>query len=306
MARKRVLLLANDAAGTGTARSRLFSMISYLALRNCEVTVYPILPAQGLTSERILRECRVDYDLLICCGGDGTLNHVVNDLMHQTARVPIAYFPTGSTNDFARSLGIPTAAAAFCETALNGRAFAFDIGRFNDRYFNYIAAFGAFTKVSYSTAQDLKNALGYVAYVLEGILTLPESISCRCHMRICHDGETEEGYYLYGAVSNATSVGGIKSPAIRQAQLDDGVFEVVLIRAPENLKEVSEIAASLTSGSLDARYVRVFSASDLEIEALSRIAWTLDGEYGGEPEHIHIAVCPKAMEIMLPPLALDR
>ncbi len=300
-ARKKILLLVNGASGTGSAKAQVYDIIEHLALQNCEVTVFPILPKQGLTSEALLLEYGRNFDTVMCCGGDGTLNHVIQGIMDAgLAEITVGYLPGGSTNDFAKSLGLPQDPAAICKVVAGDHVFAYDIGRFQDRYFNYIAAFGAFTKVSYSTDQQVKNVLGHAAYLLEGISTLQESMSMRCHLRVRHDGIVTEGDYLFGGVSNATSVGGVSSPLLQQASLDDGLFEVILISAPENLAELREIIASLTSYRTDNRFVRLFRTSHLEIESPQQISWTLDGEYGGDHSSVEISLCRKAVRLLVP------
>ncbi len=297
--RKKVLLLVNPSAGTGSARQNTYRMVEALALRGCETTVYPLLPAHGLTAEKLLAECGGRFDLVACCGGDGTLNHVICGLMALDRRPRLGYLPGGSTNDFANSLGLALDLEQGCAALADGRPFPYDIGRFNQTYFNYVAAFGAFTAVSYSTPQDTKNALGHAAYVLKGILSLPESMSCRCHMKVEHDGQTEEEEYLYGSVTNATSVGGFTAPNARQVRLDDGLFEVMLIKAPATLREGEQILAALTRGE-ENPYVRLFQTDRIRFTAFQRTAWTLDGEYGGTPDTAEISVAPQAVSIMLP------
>ena len=298
--KKRILLLVNTSAGVGSARGKLYDIIKNLAVRDCEVTAYPILPEQGLDSEQLIAEYGKDYDVVMCCGGDGTLNHVIRGVMNAGLSCPIGYLPSGSTNDFARSIGIPGEVDENCRAVAGDHVFAYDIGKFNSVYFNYVAAFGAFTKVSYSTNQTAKNVLGYPAYILEGLHTLPESIFSRCHLEIEHDGIRERGHYLYGAISNATSVGGISSPVIKKASLNDGLFEVMLIQAPDSIVEVGEILTMLTTGNTDNQYIRTFTASHLQIKALNDVPWTLDGEYGGKPKIVEISVCPRAIRILVP------
>lgn len=304
--RKKVLLLLNSSAGTGSARGMVFDILKYLTLGGCEVTAYPILPEVGLTSEKIIKARHRKYDVIACCGGDGTLNHVVSCIASLGLEIPVGYIPTGSTNDFARSLGIPSDLEKNCMAICGDRVFAYDIGHFNDQYFNYVAACGAFTKVSYATDQNIKNILGYGAYILSGILSLPESMSMHKHLIIEHDGEREEGEYVFGSISNTTSVGGLKSQLIRKSSLNDGLFEVILISAPESLVELGEIVTTLTSGSVDNKYVRVFKARKLHILSPDKAAWTLDGEYGGTPEEISMEVCPGRMKILLPEASMEE
>ena len=298
---KKVLLLVNGTAGTGASKLNLYEILENLAVHDCLVTAFPILPDKDMTAERLIEDYGADYDTIMCTGGDGTLSHTIRGIMNTGLKKPIAYLPCGSTNDYAKSLGISASIPENCAAAAGNRTTAFDIGRFNDNYFNYVAAFGAFTKVSYSTSQLAKNYLGYAAYVLEGLLTLPENISSRCRMRISFDGGQEEGSYLYGAITNSTSVGGMASPISQKAKLNDGLFEVMLVTAPENLGivELGEIVTTLASGSTDSPYIRVFQTGSLQIEALDHVAWTLDGEYGGCPQTVNIEVCRRAVRMLV-------
>lgn len=297
---RKVLLLVNSSAGLGAASAKLFDIVKYLTLYGCEVTVYPVLRKEGINSEQVLRERGQDFDVITCYGGDGTLNRVISGMLDAGLDRPLGFFPGGSTNDFAKSVGLGTDLSVQCRAVAGTNAFAHDIGRFNDQYFNYVAAFGAFTQVSYHTNQSVKNALGYWAYVLETIHSLPESVSSRCRMRIEHDGVVEEGFYLYGAISNSRSVGGLSTALMKNAVLDDGKFEVMLVTAPDNIVEVGEIMSCLASGSTDHRNVKLFTASKLRIISPDKAAWTLDGEFGGNPENIDITVLPKAIRILVP------
>ena len=297
---KKILLLVNAAAGTGSARNIVYEAVEELSVRDCLVTVIPILPGKGMSAERLIGELGEGYDAVMCAGGDGTLSHVIQGLLKAGIKKPIAYLPCGSANDYAKSLDIPASIEEICAAAAGMKTASLDVGIFNDRWFNYVAAFGAFTKVSYSTSQEVKNFLGYAAYILEGIRTLPENILTRCRLLIHHDGITEEGEYLFGSVSNATSLGGVPQPLIQRARLDDGLFEVMLIRAPENLVEIGDIISTLAAGSTDSPYVHMFRTDSLQIEALSETAWTLDGEYGGTPRNVRIEVCRRAVKLLVP------
>ncbi len=311
--RKKVLLLLNASSGTGAARNQAYDIIENLAVRNCEVTVFPILPKKGMAAEDIIRRYGHDFDVIMCCGGDGTLNHVVQGMMDcGLNRIPVGYLPGGSTNDFARSAGLPLSVEKICAAVAGERFFAYDIGRFQERYFNYVAAFGAFTNVSYSTDQTVKNLLGHAAYILQGITTLPETISTRYRLRIQYEkGEggaaagagkqtVMEGSYLFGAVCNGSTVGGLTSPLIQDSSLNDGVFEVLLISVPENIGDVGDIIASLASGSTDNRYVHLFRTTHLEIRSAGPVSWTLDGEFGGSHKSAVIENCRRAIRLLIP------
>lgn len=298
--RRKALLLANAFAGQGDIRTKLFGMLARLTRAGFEVAVYPILPSHGVTAEQVLEDCSQDYEVLMCCGGDGTLSHIVNWLLQHNRRVPIAFFPSGSTNDFARSLGVTDSPQEFCQTAARGRLFACDVGHFNDSYFNYVAAFGAFTKVSYSTDQNFKNIFGYLAYLMQGTVTLPESLSFRCHMTVTHDGIQEEGDYLFGAVCNTRFMGGMKSPILKDAKLDDGKFEVVLVRASNDLLEIPQVIGAFTTGDTKNPNLSIFSTDRISFRTEDGVDWTMDGEYGGSQKEVAIEVVPGAVTYLVP------
>ena len=298
---KKILLLTNGASGTNSVVSNLFEIITLLSARNCVVTVYPIIPSEGLTSEKILSKIDHQYDIIACCGGDGTLNHVVNQMVKNRIDLPLGYIPTGSTNDFSRSLnkGRSLSLQEQCEAITNGTEFPYDVGKINDEYFNYIAAFGAFTKISYETSQKLKNALGYAAYALNAIIGIPEGLSYHSHVRYIHDGQYEEGDYIFGAISNTSSIAGVQSPLISNAKLDDGHFEVILIRQPNNLIDINRILSKIASGDTDDNYVTVFETSHIEFIFDSNTAWTIDGEEGEKTKRAIIDCQNKAIKILI-------
>ena len=209
---RRALILINRSAGTGHAQDDTLDIISRFACSGYEPVVYPIIPGTGLTSEKIIERYRDNVDVILCSGGDGTLNHVMSAVMElDTDKKPVlAYIPAGSTNDFAKGLNIPEGREGALMRAIDGTAFAYDVGQMGERYFNYVAAFGAFSEISYDTDQELKNVFGYAAYVISAIMKLPRNIGYSCHMRIEGDGISEEGEYIFGAVCNSFSVGGMK------------------------------------------------------------------------------------------------
>ena len=291
---KKMVLIYNPVAGKATVPGKLSFIIESFSSAGFEVTVHPIQPGSG--AEEVLAARGGAYDLVVCCGGDGTLNHTVNGLM-QMERPPVfGYLPSGSTNDFARSLGLPQKIEDGCADIVEGSPFFYDIGAFNDRYFNYVAAFGAFTDVSYLTAQNDKNALGHLAYLIEGVKRLP--IGQHFPAKVECGSESWVGDYLYVAVSNSTSVGGIQLGRPEKVRLDDGKFEVLLIKAPANVAETSAIAGKLLTREFDGDFVRLIRTDSIRFTFTENTAWTLDGEFGGEVREADIRVCPRALGIL--------
>lgn len=299
---KRVLLLANTISGTASAGHHVFDMIRSLTEQGCLVTAYPIDPHADLTAERAIAEAKGSFDAIVCCGGDGTMNHVINTMMTEDVHVPLSYIPGGSTNDFARSVydGSIPVQESICAAVTAGRLFRYDIGSINDRYFNYVAAFGAFTHVSYRTSQNVKNAIGYGAYVLGVLAAIPESIGYKTHARLEYDGGMIENDFFIGAISNTTAVGGMKPVILNNARLDDGLFEILLIKTPEDIAELNDTLTQLTRGSIDNRLVTVIHTASARFTFTEEVPWTLDGEDGGSLMEAQFIVHPGAVSLMLP------
>ncbi|SCY37252.1 diacylglycerol/lipid kinase family protein [Butyrivibrio sp. INlla14] len=296
--RKKALVLINKTSGVGKAGNDTLEISTTLAKRGYEPIIYPIIPGTDLTSEVLVEEYGEEADLILCSGGDGTLNHVMNAMMNLEKKPLLAYIPSGSTNDFAKGLGIPSVRSKALEVAVSGKPIQYDVGRMNDSYFNYVAAFGAFSKVSYATDQDLKNVLGYAAYVISAIAELPQNIGYSCHMKIEADGVVEEGDYLFGAVSNSASVAGMTLFADDDIKQDDGQMELLLIRASKNLGEFNAILAALAVREPDNPYIIYKQVSKVSLKSEEEVEWTLDGEFGGSFKETSIEVINKAITIM--------
>ena len=234
-----------------------------------------------------------DFDLITCIGGDGTFNEAVAGLLEHDRKIPIGYIPAGSTNDFASSLGLSTNILKAAKDIVDGELKSLDIGSFNGRKFSYVASFGAFTQTSYSTPQSVKNMLGHLAYILEGVTSLT-SIKPQ-HIKIEADGVIYEDDYIFGAISNSTSLAGILTLDPKYVDMNDGLFEMLLIRAPRNLIELPEIVYLLTTQNYESDKITFVNADSFTIYAEEDMAWSLDGEYQEgcskiEVENIHNAI----------------
>ena len=219
-------------------------------------------------------------------------------MMQCEEKLPVGYVPAGSTNDFAGSLHIPKNMAKAARIIVEGRDFACDIGRFNHDFFVYIAAFGIFTDVSYETRQDVKNVLGHMAYILEGMKRISGIQSYS--MRVECNSQVIEGDFIFGMITNSTSVGGFKRITGKYVQLDDGEFEVTLIKRPSNPMELNTIMAALLSQNINTDLMYCFKASSLRFESGEEVAWTLDGEFGGRHSEVEIENLRQAMSIRVP------
>lgn len=293
-----LMLVINPTAGKNQARDNLFMLINYFFTHNYHVTVFPT-QAKGDACSYVA-EYAAGFDALVCVGGDGTLNEVVTGLMmcRSTHKPQLGYIPGGSTNDFANTLGLSSVMETAAEQFCTGSPFACDIGRFNGRYFTYVAAFGLFTEVSYETPQPMKNALGHAAYLLEGA----KSLACiKSYQLSITCGEEEiDGEFIYGQLSNSTSIGGILDIGRTGVLLDDGLFEVILIHMPKNLLELNDIVASLMSQKLsDCKHIFFRRASRVTVRSEVPLPWTLDGEAGGSFQYSQAEIVPHAVTFHL-------
>lgn len=292
---KKLLFIFNPFSGKAQIKSHLFEIVDTMVKADYEVTVYPTQCA-GDAREKVQKDAK-NYDLVVCSGGDGTLDETVTGLMNCTKKVPLGYIPAGSTNDFATSLGIPKDMSVAAEIAVNGVPFSCDIGNFNGDNFVYVAAFGLFTAVSYKTSQEWKNLLGHAAYLLEGIKSLHEIPSYL--MQVEFNNCCIQDEFIYGMITNSTSVGGFKGMTGSHVRLDDGVFEVTLIKKPRNPIELNEIIASLVNLVDDTNMIYSFKTRKVKFTAKRPVSWTLDGEYGGDHTEVEITNQMQAIDIIV-------
>lgn len=295
--------LSGKQNGKDTLKLHIISVIDKITKAGYEVTIRPT-------------QCRLDacnmvkdacdsgiYDIIACSGGDGTLNESIQGIMNSENRIPVLYMPTGTTNDFAQSLGIPTNPDEACDNISSGSMFSCDICKFNERYFTYVAAFGAFTEVVYETPQQFKNMLGHAAYILEGMKRI-HSLDTSFHLKITYnDDMIIEDDFVFGMVTNSTSVGGVISTS-SNVSLNDGLFEVTFIKKPKTIIEFQNVISALLSKKQDidkseSEYIVSFKASRLDIESELEIPWTLDGEFGGSEHKIIIENNMKAVDFII-------
>ena len=292
---RKALVLVNPAAGKRQSREPLFDAAAVLSQAGYLLNIH-LTSGRGDATETARRE-GPDYDLVLCSGGDGTLNETITGLMDLPSPPPLGYLPRGSTNDFAASLGISTQPAEAAEAIVRGQRRQLDIGRFCERIFVYVASFGAFTRTSYTASQDVKNALGHFGYLLESIRDLDTLRPYK--VRITADGETLDGEYLFGAVANSTSIAGMMKLEREEVILDDGLFELLLVPHPQNAAELQNLIWALlnqqyNSGGLIFRHV-----SALHVETDEDLPWSLDGEYEPSQPTVDITNCQRALTMLL-------
>ena len=292
---KKMLFIYNPLSGMGQLKSKLSDVLDIFVKSGYEVTVYPTQKYHDALEKT--RSYTGDYDLVVCSGGDGTLDEVVSGMEMREKKVPVGYIPTGTTNDFASSLHISRNILEAADTAVNGIPFACDVGNFNDDSFIYIAAFGLFTDVSYETKQSMKNILGHLAYVLEGTKRIFNIPSYR--IKVFHDGEEFEDEFIFGMVTNSRSVGGFKGITGRDVVYDDGMFEVTLMKTPKNPIELNELLGAVVMRQINPDRMYSFKSGEIRFESAGEIPWTLDGEFGGVHDKVVIRDKKQALQIMV-------
>ena len=272
---KKMLFVMNPFAGQRKANRHLTEILAIFNRAGFDVTVY--MTAGPGDAVNTVRRLAPDMDIVACCGGDGTFNETMTGVLESGADVPLGYVPAGSTNDFAASLGLPNNVLDAARAIVEGKPTPVDVGRFGSRHFSYVASFGAFTRASYATPQNIKNALGHTAYILEGIQELSQIR--KTHVRLeLEDGLVVEDDFLFGAISNSTSVGGILTLDPKQVDMGDGLFELLLVRAPRELSEIPECIRALQTQKYNCRMITFLPARKVEITADPDMNWTLDGE----------------------------
>ncbi|MDD5926779.1 MAG: YegS/Rv2252/BmrU family lipid kinase [Firmicutes bacterium] len=292
---KKALIIINPCSGTKRANKYLTDIVDIFTTAGYVCTVLTTTKRGDGTI--YAREYASKVDLITAIGGDGTFNEVASGVIESGERVPIGYIPAGSTNDFASSLEIPKNILAAARDVVNGEPVSFDVGSFNGRNFSYVASFGAFTKASYATPQNVKNALGHLAYILEGINSIA-SIR-KEHMIIEAGGQVYEDDYIFGAISNSTSLAGILTLNPKLVDMSDGLFELLLIKAPKDPIDLAEIIYMLNSQNYESNNLVFINCSEFRIHADKNTSWSLDGEYQEGCEEIEVKNLHHAIELMM-------
>lgn len=295
---KKLLFIVNPKAGKSAIKTDMLDIIVTFSEAGYEVTTYPTAGPED-AEQKVIAD-GANYDLIVCAGGDGTLENTVCGYMQMgEKKVPIGYIPVGTTNDFARSVGLSRKPAEAAIQIVNGDKTALDIGKLDEKYFVYIAAFGLFTDVSYSTNQNLKKYMGHAAYVVEAVKNITDMHPY--NIKAQFDGALVTGEYIYAMITNSFSVAGFKIRGAKHVILDDGKFDCLLVKMPHTVDELRQVVTAFLTNEFDDTNEMFFSckASHIEIECEEGIPWTIDGEFGGNKQKTVIENVKQAFDIYL-------
>lgn len=293
---EKLFLVVNPKSGRARVKTVLLTIVDILSRGGYSVTVYPTTERNDAT--RVLTDLPADYSTVVCCGGDGTLNEVITGIMRNPNDFKLGYIPLGTLNEWSSGLHISRDVRVAAADILTGKTVPLDIGMFDNSYFAYTASFGAFTSASYSAPQDVKNALGQTAYIFEGIKTLGNIKPTRLEFNI--DGTVTRGNFLFGAISNSLSMGGIIKLDEATVQFDDGLFEVVLIENPDNLNELSDILDALMKRDFNRKRIKMFKGKEIVVKSREKVDWTLDGEHAVADTTLTVKNINKAINFIIP------
>lgn len=307
--KKEIFFVFNPIAGKGKVKASLTGILETFARAGYQVTVRPTLEKGD--AERAARELDIErYGLIAVAGGDGTLDEVVKGIMQREdkASITVGYMPAGSTNDFAASHGMPSDLSEASKVIINGRTESYDIGMFNeDSYFIYVAAFGNFTHISYDTPQNMKNIFGHAAYMMRVVPELLQFNKIKpYHLKMQCDGREYEGNYALGMITNAKSVGGFSGVLGENVDMQDGLFEVTLIRMPKGPFDVNVVISKLLAGDLNNEYMEHFQASEIVMHSEPAVNFSLDGEFGGECNDVKLSVLNRKLMIRVPDVSESK
>ena len=296
---KRLLFIFNPHSGTGEINKHLSEVLDIFTKAGCEVVAYPTQCARD--GERKVIADGADFDRIVVSGGDGMLHELVNAVMNLPRSVSVGYIPTGTVNDFASTNNIPRHIPDAAKIAVSDNVKCLDLGLFQNEYFSYVAAFGTATNIAYDTDQRAKNTWGVLAYLANAIKSFnPIAINSACrYMRIKTDTAVIEGEFAFGAISNSLSIAGLSNLTGRDVVLDDGILEGLFIKKPEDIFDIDEISNALAFRDFDYPCISYVKSSRFEIES-DAVAWTLDGENGGEHSSVTVTAEHRVLNIALP------
>ncbi len=295
MTQKKLLMIVNPSAGRSKSRGPLFDAAAILSQAGYLISIHNTVCA-GDAAETAAREGE-HYDVIVAVGGDGTLNEVVSGVLRLEHPPMLGYMAQGSTNDFASSLHISNKPAVAAAAIAQASPRQLDIGQWNGRHFVYVASFGAFTRSSYAAPQAAKNALGHFAYILEGMKDL--NTLRPYQVKLTADGEVLDGEYLFGAVCNSTSIGGLMKLDPERVVLDDGQFEMLLIPNPKTPQDLQNLVLALLDQHYDREGLVFRHVSSIHLETDQDLPWSLDGEYAASTPVVDIENRQRSLTMLL-------
>ena len=293
---KNILMIVNPVSGRGVLKQKLWKILEIFS--NADITANVIFTKKRGDAIEFAKNCPDDIETVVCAGGDGTLNEVISGLMENPTPHKLGYIPVGTTNDLASSLGISKNPIEAAKNIIDGNTEKIDIGSFSGRYFNYVASFGAFTEASYNTPQEAKNLLGHFAYVLEGIMSLANIRSYK--VKFTFNNTVIEDNFIFGAISNTTSMGGVLKLKDTLVALNDGEFELLLIKKPTNIIQLQKILGEIMTQNFSGDLVKLFHTSHIVIECEENFDWTLDGECHHGVQREEVNNITQAIKLIVP------
>ena len=296
---KKILFVYNPHSGQGMINRHLPDIIQIFTAAGYDVLCHPTQRKND--GYETVKARAAEFDIVVCSGGDGTMNETLGGIMDGGHHVPVGYIPAGTMNDFASSLGIPKNMPDAAKLIISGKPHFVDVGAFNKRYFTYVAAFGAFTKVSYSTGQQMKNLLGPVAYMIDAVKEAAQNVDLSRSYRVtvkCGDTTVTDDF-MFGMVANSLSVGGIKDLAGDNVSMNDNLFEGMFIKNPTSGTELNRTLNALIRKDFDASCFYYFRSEDFTVTSQGDVPWTIDGEYGGKSKNITICALHNALQMIV-------
>lgn len=294
--KRNLLIIVNPNAGKGKTQKIIHKIANNFSKQNYIVDI--MYTNKSYSAKDIIKDYRRDLELIICCGGDGTLNDLINAVMQLEKKPQISFIPLGTMNDFANTINLFRYKFFIPNNMRKTTKIKADIGKFNDRYFNYVVAFGAFTMVPYVTKQFLKKYLGKLAYFVVGIRYINKIKSYEVEMNI--DGKVTKGEYIYGSISNSKSIAGFQWFRKKEIDIGDGKYEVILIKKPKHKIQMVSIVFNILLKKYNNRHFLYLQGSNIKINPTTRLKWTLDGEYGGRKKEVIIVNNKQALEYIIP------
>lgn len=282
--KKEILLIVNPCAGKGKISKYISKICDNLEKQGYELEV--VYTSENNNGEKIIENYIRYIDAVVVCGGDGTLNEVINGIVKCNKKIDVSFIPFGTTNDFARTVKVPRNTYGLSKNLSKYKKINVDIGSFGRKYFYYVAAFGVCTNVSYTTDQKEKNRYGRLAYYKNGIKELRKIKAYKT--TIVTDNEIIKDEFIFGAVTNSMSIGSFKWFRKEDFSLNDGLFELLLIKKPKNVFSLIRIIISICRKKYDPRSVYYMKTKHLQVEFEEDVPWTLDGEFGGSVKNIVI------------------